>query len=149
MRFNCESLQIQTLSYTPYPKEKRKKKKRKEEKSKKQEERWREMKQKWIHIYLQTHKLLLNSTLWCLTAISWASSRASRTATAPFLCTNCSWWIASSIFIPRTKQATYHILLGLYFMFCFTWHTYWKGWRVVDFYSQGVYLYLLIMCLHF
>lgn len=71
--------------------------------------------------YSPTHKLLLNSTLWSLTAFSWASNSVSNIETAPFFATNRSWRIASSIVIPRIKQAMYHIFSGLYLILAFWW----------------------------
>lgn len=78
------------------------------------------------HIYSPTHRLLLNSTLWFLTAISCASKRACFISPAPFFSTKLSCFSASSIDMPRMKDAQYHIFLGLYLMFSLTWHTNWN-----------------------
>lgn len=75
---------------------------------------------------LPTHKLLLNSTLFSLTAICCASKIVSRTETAPFFSTKFSCRSASSTVRPRTMLAIYHIFHGLYLMFAIWWHTNWN-----------------------
>lgn len=76
--------------------------------------------------YLPTHKLLLNSTLCSLTAFSCASRSVSIMCTAPFLAKNRNCRTASSIVMPRMRDAMYHIFSGLYLIFVFWWQTNWK-----------------------
>lgn len=79
-----------------------------------------------VVFHLPTHRLLLNSTLCSLTAFSCASSSVCSTQLAPFLPTNRICRMASSMDMPRTKQAMNHIFSGLYLKFVIWWQTNWN-----------------------